>query len=283
MAEYEFIGEYETLGNYSQTCNESDSGGCVDSKEESKSIGSEELSSYEDVTRMVDDEQHSDSELSENMKEITIEPDSHVEYDDDAILTFNPKLKQAVERRQSLLLNNSRDEDSMSANIEDKLASGDRSSSSRRQRVITLTDRFVEDLRINLSDKIKRSFDNIKSIRNEAKTVKKDFSELHKRLKKTKLIQRRFLRSAEAHIKDLEFVIYQQNIIKHLEDSAQQIKLFDCHVTPDQKCILVDPDDFGTDVDTMLPVTDHRVNVIVGREFDHLSSKETLPSEWEVF
>lgn len=203
-----------------------------------------------------------------------------VEYDDDAILTFNPNLKQAVESRRSIILNDSRKCESRNG-VETKFASGD--SSLRNDSVEARTEQILADLRGRILDKFEKASENLRDMLNATNTLKNEFSELGKHAKKTALQQRRVLQSADAHIRNLDLVIYQKNIIKHLEDAAKHMKLFECHVTPDRKLIMVDPDDFGTDVDVEPFVTDFRANLVVDREFCPERSANGRQDMWDLF
>ena len=234
--------------------------------------------------------------------------DSTIEYDDDAILAFNPALRDDLGknlianyteeldsefianeesfnyRKCSQGLNISEDnvylsdtelgcEDTPDSQVEIRNSSscgGTRSASceaddnfqTNNQQILASGDmafgceRAVERLTRVIVSRIQKSIPQIHNFKQEiaqmqddVKKLKEEYSELDNTCRKVSITQNRLVKAARSFIHDLDLVIYQNKVINHLDNAEKQMKVFECHVTPDKRIVLVDPDSIGTDVD----------------------------------
>lgn len=240
-----------------------------------------------------------------------------IEYDDDAILAFNPALREDIGRQpvanyapsdddlqfsdsldngvnrdevSNFILSNADDfksdveddENLLGTNVENLIenhaparesqptnerimASGDMAFG-REHEVQRLTAEIVSEIRSKIPrlDRVKQE---LSQMHEDIKKLKGQYSELEGNCKKASITQKRTLTTVKAYLNNLDLVIYQNKIIKHLNDAVKQMKLFECHVTADRKIIFVDPDSPGTDIDEPVHISASRVFSLVDSEF----------------
>jgi hypothetical protein len=172
--------------------------------------------------------------------------DSHsVEYDDEAILDFNPDIKRDVERRACL----AKLETPKGAKGSTDTATSSHEASTKSEQVRDLSSAILADIRSKFVHKLNRADQSLATMKTEVNQLKEEYDFLGQRLSDAMNQQQLISKTRRALIDELNLIIYENKVIKHLVGASRQMKLFECHVAADRRVIFVDPDDIGTDVD----------------------------------
>lgn len=167
-----------------------------------------------------------------------------IEYDDDVIFTENPHLGEHIKRFEGSqyqwcpLLEGAiiKRSSAGSVNADD------------HDILVQKTEEILETLREPIS-RIKAIEEEIREARTNIKEMKSNFSDLHFKTSKVVRLQEQVMRDIKTESNNIELIIYQNSVIKHLRTAAEYMKILQCYVSPDKKIYFCDPNLPDTDVD----------------------------------
>ena len=171
------------------------------------------------------------------------ENEDKIEYDDEAIFAFSPETRHQHEVLQKILQESLKEAPScLFDDCKEKTKSETEPLSEKVQSK-------VNEMISGPLQKISKVKEEILSLTNELKQIRKDFKSLESTCFEFKSKLKGFEKDFAEMNADLDVMIYQNRVIKHLMEAGEKIKLFRSVVTHDKKIVILEPEDFGTSVD----------------------------------